>query len=159
LGVESLYGALCRSFNKLAFQEDDPELTLSLQEEGMIEVRSISDLFFLQIKASSHFQYFESYACEDDNSERTAGFESHAIYRGEFLSSLFYLLPLSLGYIDDVRNTDNAWVEGEIWNFHYGLNMSFPRLRNDVCFNISSLSCELSRDYLFDCRVWFRGKI
>ena len=23
------------------------------------------------------------------------------------------------GYCDDPRNTDNAWVEAEIWNFHY----------------------------------------
>ena len=23
------------------------------------------------------------------------------------------------GYIDDRRNTDNAWIEAEIWNFHY----------------------------------------
>lgn len=23
------------------------------------------------------------------------------------------------GYIDDPRNTDNAWIEAEIWNFHY----------------------------------------
>ncbi|XP_071134130.1 transient receptor potential cation channel subfamily M member-like 2 [Mytilus edulis] len=23
------------------------------------------------------------------------------------------------GYIDDPRNTDNAWIEAEVWNFHY----------------------------------------
>ena len=23
------------------------------------------------------------------------------------------------GYVDDPRNTDNAWIEAEIWNFHY----------------------------------------
>ena len=23
------------------------------------------------------------------------------------------------GYIDDPRNTDNAWIEAEIWNFHF----------------------------------------
>jgi hypothetical protein len=40
-----------------------------------------------------------------------------------------------LGYIDDVRNTDNAWVEAEIWNFHYGSTMSFPNLRTDVGLN------------------------
>jgi hypothetical protein len=44
--------------------------------------------------------------------------------------SLFFV---NLGYIDDVRNTDNAWVEAEIWNFHYGSTMSFPNLRTDVC--------------------------
>jgi hypothetical protein len=39
----------------------------------------------------------------------------------------------SSGYIDDETNTDNAWVEAEIWNFHYGGNSSFPNLRTDVC--------------------------
>ncbi|CAF5114791.1 unnamed protein product [Rotaria sp. Silwood1] len=35
------------------------------------------------------------------------------------------------GYIDDLRNTDNAWVEAEIWNFHYGSNILVPNLRQD----------------------------
>ena len=38
LGVESPYGAVCRSFNKLAFQDEDSEHSLSLQERDMIEV-------------------------------------------------------------------------------------------------------------------------
>ncbi len=42
------------------------------------------------------------------------------------------------GYIDDVRNTDNAWVEAEIWNFHYGSTMSFPNLRTDVSQDVYS---------------------
>ncbi|CAF5000065.1 unnamed protein product [Rotaria sp. Silwood1] len=50
------------------------------------------------------------------------------------LEAMFDFNPFCIvsGYIDDARNTDNAWVEAEIWNFHYGSNMSFPRLRNDV---------------------------
>jgi len=52
-----------------------------------------------------------------------------------FLTKIFLktLWVIILGYIDDVRNTDNAWVEAEIWNFHYGATMSFPNLRTDVC--------------------------
>jgi hypothetical protein len=46
---------------------------------------------------------------------------------------LFYFIYYYLGYIDDVRNTDNAWVEAEIWNFHYGSTTAFPNLRTDVC--------------------------
>jgi hypothetical protein len=36
--VESAYGAVCRSFNKLAFQDEDTERCFSLQEKDMIEV-------------------------------------------------------------------------------------------------------------------------
>ncbi|CAF0831896.1 unnamed protein product [Rotaria sp. Silwood1] len=97
LGVESPYGAVCRSFNKLAFQDNDSEHSLTLQERDMIE-------------------HFESFARSSEGTDRPNGFESHMVYRG---------------YIDDVRNTDNAWVEAEIWNFHYGSTMSFPNLRTD----------------------------
>jgi hypothetical protein len=58
------------------------------------------------------------------------------VYRGyPKIQSYFRLssyISFSLGYIDDVRNTDNAWVEAEIWNFHYGSAMSFSNLRSDV---------------------------
>ena len=36
------------------------------------------------------------------------------------------------GYLDDPRNTDNAWVETEVWNFHYDLGDEFD-LRLKVC--------------------------
>ena len=49
-----------------------------------------------------------------------------------------------LGYIDDVRNTDNAWVEAEIWNFHYGATMAFPNLRTDVSDPMAA--CESSHE-------------
>ncbi|CAF0774571.1 unnamed protein product [Rotaria sordida] len=97
LGVESQYGAVCRSFNKLAFDDLDSEISLSLQEKDMIE-------------------HFESFARAAVGAGEPTGFESHMIYRG---------------YVDDLRNTDNAWAEAEIWNFHYGSEMSFPNLRTD----------------------------
>ena len=31
------------------------------------------------------------------------------------------------GYIDDPSNTDNAWREAEVWNFHYELNDAFDK--------------------------------
>ena len=37
-----------------------------------------------------------------------------------FSASLLYK-----GYLDDPRNTDNAWVETEVWNFHYDLGDEF----------------------------------
>ncbi|CAF0874104.1 unnamed protein product [Adineta ricciae] len=97
LGVESPYGAICRSFNKLAFQDEDSEHSLTLQERDMIE-------------------HFKSFARSPTNPTGSTDFEYHMIYRG---------------YIDDLRNTDNAWVEAEIWNFHYDSILSFPNLRTD----------------------------
>ncbi|CAF4398176.1 unnamed protein product [Rotaria socialis] len=97
LGVESPYGAVCRSFNKLAFKDNDSEHSLSLEENDMIE-------------------HFESFARSSTGTLGPTGFESHMIYRG---------------YIDDIRNTDNAWTEAEIWNFHYGSSIVFPNLRTD----------------------------
>ena len=35
------------------------------------------------------------------------------------------------GYLDDSRNTDNAWVEAEVWNFHFDMGDNFD-LRQDV---------------------------
>ena len=45
-----------------------------------------------------------------------------------FSASLLYK-----GYVDDPRNTDNAWVEAEVWNFHYdtddAFDISIPEVR------------------------------
>jgi ADP-ribose pyrophosphatase len=54
-------------------------------------------------------------------------------------SSAFTAKMIYKGYIDDPRNTDNAWVEAEIWNFHYGdqdkLNDSIPNVNFIIkCF-------------------------
>ncbi|CAF0794665.1 unnamed protein product [Didymodactylos carnosus] len=93
LGVESPYSSVCRSFNKLAFDDENSEHSLSFTEEDMIE-------------------FFASFA----RNSGASTFESHMVYRG---------------YIDDIRNTDNAWNEAEIWNFHYGSNIQFKNLRTD----------------------------
>ena len=41
------------------------------------------------------------------------------------------------GYLDDPRNTDNAWVEAEVWNFHYDLNDTFDLRLKEVRYKIS----------------------
>ncbi|CAF4065144.1 unnamed protein product, partial [Rotaria sordida] len=97
LGIESQYGAICRSFQELAFKDSDSEHRFSFEESDMIK-------------------YFESFARASLSTFEPTGFKSHMVYRG---------------YIDDLRNTDNAWVEAEIWNFHYDSNIPFPNLRQD----------------------------
>lgn len=39
-----------------------------------------------------------------------AGFTAEMLYRG---------------YMDDTHNTDNAWLETEVWNFHYEYGEDF----------------------------------
>lgn len=38
------------------------------------------------------------------------------------------------GYVDDPRNTDNAWVEAEVWNFHYDFADTFDTRILEVGF-------------------------
>lgn len=50
--MESPYGAICRSFNKLAFQDEDSEHSLTLQERDMIEVGDFLLIFLIILKYS-----------------------------------------------------------------------------------------------------------
>jgi len=59
------------------------------------------------------------------------------------------------GYIDDPRNTDNAWVEAEIWNFHYDQQDYFnEKIKNpeskwrEVSSNVRIVSKEIISDAL-----------
>ena len=50
---------------------------------------------------------------------------------GMFNDLGFFATMIYSGYIDDPRNTDNAWVEAEIWNFHYDKEEFFDkRIKN-----------------------------
>ncbi|CAF3628955.1 unnamed protein product [Rotaria sp. Silwood1] len=71
---------------------------------------------FSSFQERDMIEHFKSFAHASADIFEPIEFESHMVYRG---------------YIDDLRNTDNAWVEAEIWNFHYGSNTLFPNLRQD----------------------------
>lgn len=47
-------------------------------------------------------------------------------------SSKFTAKRIYKGYVDDSRNTDNAWIEAEIWNFHYGDQDKFDEIIPNV---------------------------
>ncbi|CAF3796253.1 unnamed protein product, partial [Rotaria sp. Silwood1] len=72
--------------------------------------------FSLTVQEKDMIDYFRSFARFSFSTDDSTEFESNMVYRG---------------YIDDLRNTDNAWAEAEIWNFHYGSDISFPNLRTD----------------------------
>ena len=75
----------------------------------------------------------------------------------DFSFNYFIFFSSYSGYIDDVRNTDNAWVEAEIWNFHYGSTLSFPHLPTDVLpitsliVHFSSLLFRLGNSFMEKC--------
>lgn len=51
-----------------------------------------------------------------------------------FSASLLYK-----GYLDDPRNTDNAWMEAEVWNFHYDIGDNFElRMSEVILYNKSN---------------------
>jgi hypothetical protein len=54
-------------------------------------------------------------------------------------STSFKAKMIYKGYIDDPRNTDNAWVEAEIWNIHYKGQDKF----NDHISDVSLLDYDL----------------
>ena len=64
------------------------------------------------------WQYFAQFA-------RTSGTPQYQDTRIDMASSGFSASILYRGYIDDPGNTDNAWREAEVWNFHYDLNDMF----------------------------------
>lgn len=57
--------------------------------------------------------YFSSFS-KDSLNKDPAG-SKNILSCSKFMAKRIYK-----GYIDDPRNTDNSWIEAEIWNFHYG---------------------------------------
>ncbi|CAF1217287.1 unnamed protein product [Rotaria sordida] len=70
----------------------------------------------LSVEEKDMIEYFQSFARRSFSTAEPTEFTSCVVYRG---------------YIDDLRNTDNAWAEAEIWNFHYDSDISLPNLRTD----------------------------
>ncbi|KAL3880135.1 hypothetical protein ACJMK2_032401 [Sinanodonta woodiana] len=117
-GLENPYSKLCRTFMNSVFNETTAGQFLPTEQSDMIQ-------FFAQFatpnvpsgpaKTSVSLDVFSTttttmhpYMSGSRTSLRTdtdqQGFSACLLYKG---------------YLDDPRNTDNAWVEAEVWNFHY----------------------------------------
>lgn len=80
------------------------------------------DVHALQCRLFLCFQYFSQFASSDMKKKKKSmhaalGYSAFLIY---------------LGYADDPLNTDNAWKETEIWNFHYKYKNCFDALLKEV---------------------------
>lgn len=67
------------------------------------------------------FQFFSQYA--KPSLDNTQGFSANLVYSG---------------YLDDPSNTDNAWKEAKVWNFHYASGDTFDDILLEVCFLFGS---------------------
>jgi hypothetical protein len=83
LGEEAPYGAVCRNFHALAFQDENYEHSLSFQERDMIEVRVTCFIFsqynrFLS-STLNHLLAWEKCLIDGLNCNRTWSIEVHLV--------------------------------------------------------------------------------
>lgn len=108
LGDESKYSVVCRTLMELVFEEQEVERGETFTEEDML---AFFASFATRIPISTLFDQSQG-ASKLADLLNELGFIATMIYRG---------------YIDDPRNTDNSWVEAEIWNFHYDKDDEFEK--------------------------------
>ena len=113
LGDESKYSVVCRTFMELVLDEPDVEKGSSFTEEDMTS-------FFASFASRQPIEALK----QSQTTLSSSMSSSTKVASNPHLSDLFSelgFIPTMIyrGYIDDPRNTDNAWTEAEIWNFHY----------------------------------------
>ena len=133
LGDESMYSVVCRTFMEIVFEDDAVEKGYSFTQADMTK-------FFCSFASEAPIKYSGVEGQSYDATFEDYGFKPTMIYRG---------------YIDDPRNTDNAWVEAEIWNFHYDQQDYFnEKIKNpeskwrEVSSNVRIVSKEIISDAL-----------
>lgn len=98
-GKTTAYSVMCEEFLKSAFLEPEVEGSLKLDQDDMIS-------FFGQFAKATGTTVTSGKVGTSRADTAVSGFSASILYRG---------------YIDDPTNTDNAWREAEVWNFHYEL--------------------------------------
>lgn len=92
----TVYSQFCQMLLRQYIKDDETEVPREFDQEDMIS-------FFSQFSMKGGGQPTSS---------------SYATYG-------FSATPIYIGYLDDERNTDNAWIEREIWHFHYKYRETF----------------------------------
>ena len=139
LGDESKFSVVCRTFLELVFGEISGERGRDFNEKDMTT-------------------YFASFATNKETTWDASA--SNQILTNIFNELGFFTTMMYSGYIDDPRNTDNAWVEAEIWNFHYDKDEFFDlRIKNvhskwkEVTSNVRIHSNDIIVDVLKEVAV------
>ncbi|XP_052285259.1 transient receptor potential cation channel subfamily M member-like 2 isoform X2 [Dreissena polymorpha] len=125
-GLSNLYSILCHAFMTQVFNVEE-----SVSRYDKFDQRDM-------------IQFFSQFACaladgstgpvspqdmpvlaQVPSPSHRADHNSHTNLRSEVDSKGFCASMLYTGYLDDPRNTDNAWVEAEVWNFHFDVGDTF----------------------------------
>lgn len=126
-GLTSPYSVVRESFLRDVFDETEPEPKTTLDQGDMIQ-------FFAQFATQNVGKTSLSLASPEQSFSHIL--TSHSGVSGSHTSSRtslrtepdsqgFSASLLYKGYLDDPRNTDNAWMEAEVWNFHYDIGDNF----------------------------------
>ncbi|KAJ8317915.1 hypothetical protein KUTeg_003006 [Tegillarca granosa] len=119
-GLTTPYSTLCESFMRSVMDDSEWETKTEFDQADMIQffAQFSSQIFGTRAASTlgspsrSNSQILQPFIPGSRASSRTS-------LRGETDSQGFSAALLYKGYVDDPRNTDNAWVEAEVWNFHY----------------------------------------
>lgn len=121
-GLTTPYSTLCEAFMKSVFDEQDVDSKTELDQTDMIQ-------FFAQFAASAPCPRSSASLSSPSRSTSQSMLPmlsgSRTSLRTEQDNQGFSACLLYKGYVDDPRNTDNAWVEAEVWNFHYDFADTF----------------------------------
>lgn len=126
-GLTSPYSVVRESFLRDVFDETETEPKTTLDQGDMIQ-------FFAQFATQNVGKTSLSLASPEQSFSHIL--TSHSGVSGSHTSSRtslrtepdsqgFSASLLYKGYLDDPRNTDNAWMEAEVWNFHYDIGDNF----------------------------------
>ncbi|KAK3100144.1 hypothetical protein FSP39_015318 [Pinctada imbricata] len=119
-GLTTPYVTLCEAFMKGVFNDQDFKGE-HLDQGDMIQ-------FFAQFamaNANTKVSFSMDVPTPSASTTMPVLQGSKTSLRTDVDSNGFSACLLYKGYVDDPRNTDNAWVEAEVWNFHYDLSDSF----------------------------------
>ncbi|XP_052825070.1 transient receptor potential cation channel subfamily M member 2 [Octopus bimaculoides] len=121
-GLTSPYSTMCEAFMKSVFDEHDVDSKTELDQTDMIQ-------FYAQFATSTHCPRSSASLSSPSRSTSQTMLPmlsgSRTSLRTEQDNQGFSACLLYKGYVDDPRNTDNAWVEAEVWNFHYDFADTF----------------------------------
>ncbi|XP_060602842.1 transient receptor potential cation channel subfamily M member-like 2 [Ruditapes philippinarum] len=127
-GMSNPYSILCKSFMSQVFDEQDTgqhndqsDMIQFFAQFASVVAGGSSSRSSFQVSdlTSSSMRSGPQIGMQPFISASKSNLKAEADAQG-FCASLLYK-----GYLDDPRNTDNAWVETEVWNFHYDIGDTF----------------------------------
>lgn len=129
-GHISQYSTQCGAFKRNVLDEDQ-DMKTNLDQSDMIQYFAQFSSTVTGTQSKNPLSQLSSPVASSTQMANIPPFlsgsraGSRTSLRTEVDSQGYSASLLYKGYVDDPRNTDNAWVEAEVWNFHYDLGDIF----------------------------------